>query len=67
MANVVNNKNKKIQSVREAISKTPFGKVKVTQMKELFDTAKHHWGFDLTRVHGFIGAVRYINQSRINN
>jgi hypothetical protein len=55
------------QTMKQVLAGTPFGKVKVSEMMKTLKVAKHHFGFDLTKVHGMVGALRYVNISRTNN
>lgn len=55
------------QTMKQVLAGTPFGKVKVPEMMKVFKVGQHHFGFNLTRVHGMVGAIRYANISRIRN
>lgn len=55
------------QTITQVLSNTPFGKMKASKVVELLKIGKHQFGFDLSRQHGIVGALRYANTSRINN
>lgn len=54
-------------SIKQAVQKTPFGKVKLSEMIPALKAAKHHFGFNLSTPNGMVGAIRYMDISRIRN
>jgi len=57
----------KHNSVKQAVKETPFGKVKMKDMMSALKAAKHHFGFNLSTPNGMVGALRYVNISRVRN
>lgn len=54
-------------SIKDAVSKTPFGKVKVSKMIPALKAAKAHFGFNLSTTNGMVGAIRYMNIAVVRN
>jgi len=54
-------------SISDAVSKTPFGKVKVSKLIPALKAAKDHFGFNLSTPNGMVGALRYMNIAVVRN
>lgn len=57
----------KNKSIKDAVSYTTFGKVKMTEMLPALKSAKAIFGFNLSTPNGMVGAIRYMNVAQKRN